>query len=126
MELLLNDNSNYTVDDADIAKWAALYPAINVEQELRGMAGWLDANPKKRKTRKGIKRFINSWLARAQDRGGASPFAEAQRKGNPNGPTPTKQMTANDELCDISWVPANQKSKRRQLFMEKYGYVFEG
>ena len=32
------------------------------------MKGWLNSNPTKRKTRRGIKRFINSWLAREQDK----------------------------------------------------------
>ena len=45
-----------------------LYPAIDVEQEVRKMRGWLDSNPKNRKTQRGIKRFITGWLARAQDR----------------------------------------------------------
>ena len=31
------------------------------------MIGWLDANPKNRKTQRGILKFINGWLARAQD-----------------------------------------------------------
>ena len=33
------------------------------------MAGWLDANPSKRKTKRGILRFVNGWLAREQDKG---------------------------------------------------------
>lgn len=45
-----------------------LYPAVDVEQEFRKMYGWLDSNPKNRKTSRGIKRFITSWLGRAQDR----------------------------------------------------------
>lgn len=45
-----------------------LYPAVDVEQEFRKMYGWLDSNPKNRKTARGIKRFITSWLGRAQDR----------------------------------------------------------
>ena len=45
-----------------------LYPATDVEQEVRKMRGWLDSNPKNRKTQRGIKRFITGWLARAQDR----------------------------------------------------------
>ena len=31
------------------------------------MIGWLDAHPKNRKTPKGIQKFINGWLSRAQD-----------------------------------------------------------
>ena len=44
---------------------------MDVEQELRRMVAWLDSNPTKRKTRRGIERFINSWLARTQDSGGS-------------------------------------------------------
>jgi hypothetical protein len=32
------------------------------------MVGWLEANPKNRKTRNGIKRFINGWLTKEQNR----------------------------------------------------------
>ena len=45
-----------------------LYPAIDVEQEFRKMCGWLDSNPRNRKTARGIKRFITGWLSRAQDK----------------------------------------------------------
>lgn len=44
---------------------------MDVEQELRRMIAWLDSNPIKRKTRRGIERFINNWLARTQDFGGS-------------------------------------------------------
>ena len=35
------------------------------------MKGWLDSNPNKRKTSRGILRFINGWLAREQNRNGS-------------------------------------------------------
>ncbi len=44
-----------------------LYPAVDVPQELRNMCGWLESNPKKRKTPNGIKKFITTWLQRCQD-----------------------------------------------------------
>ncbi len=31
------------------------------------MRAWLDSNPTRRKTRRGIERFINNWLSRSQD-----------------------------------------------------------
>lgn len=68
--LTLNDKSEYPVYEEQTQEWAALYPAVNVIQQLRNMAGWLIANPSKRKTKAGILRFINSWLSKAQDRGG--------------------------------------------------------
>lgn len=49
-------------------KWQTLYPAVDVMQELKKMDGWLNANPTRIKTAKGIPRFVNSWLARQQDK----------------------------------------------------------
>ena len=33
------------------------------------MQAWSDANPSKRKTKRGVERFIVNWLSREQDRG---------------------------------------------------------
>lgn len=66
--LTLNDKSQFPVTDTDIRNWQELYPAVNILQELRNMKGWLDANPAKRKTKAGIRRFINGWLSREQDK----------------------------------------------------------
>jgi hypothetical protein len=44
-------------------------------QELRNMKGWCQDNPRKRKTKKGIRRFVGSWLAREQDKGGTRGYA---------------------------------------------------
>lgn len=71
--LPLNDGTFFDVSENDRAKWSQLYPNVDVLQQLRNMAGWCDANPTKRKTRGGIKRFITAWLAREQDKGGKAP-----------------------------------------------------
>lgn len=67
ISIILNDKTEYPVTAADVEAWKALYPAVDVMQELRKMKGWADANPTKRKTKGGIKRFINGWLAKEQD-----------------------------------------------------------
>ena len=68
--LPLNDGSEWPVG-ADLARqWRELYPAVDVEQALRSMRGWLLANRTRRKTARGIERFVAAWLAREQDRGG--------------------------------------------------------
>ena len=72
IELPLVGKLKYVVSTVDVAHMHELYPAVEVIQELRKMVGWLESNPCKRKTKRGIKRFINSWLARAQDAGGAT------------------------------------------------------
>lgn len=68
--LTLNDKSEYPLFDKNIAEWKELYPNVDILQELRNMKGWLNSNPTKRKTKSGILRFINSWLAREQNKGG--------------------------------------------------------
>lgn len=73
ISLPLNDGTFFDVSENDRAKWSQLYPNVDVLQQLRNMAGWCNANPAKRKTRGGIKRFITSWLAREQDKGGKAP-----------------------------------------------------
>lgn len=66
--LLLNDKSEYPIIRADVAEWQELYPAVDIMQELRKMKGWCNDNPTKRKTRRGIRRFVGAWLAREQDK----------------------------------------------------------
>lgn len=70
--LPLNDGSEWPVG-ADLARqWRELYPAVDVEQALRSMRGWLLANRTGAKTARGIERFAAAWLAREQDRGGGA------------------------------------------------------
>lgn len=71
ISLILNDKSFFDITEEDVTKWSVLYPAVDVMQELRKMAGWCESNTTKRKTRRGVRAFITSWLARAQDRGGS-------------------------------------------------------
>ncbi len=83
IDLVLNDGSLFWVTEDEIKEWSHLYQAVDVRQEFRKMKGWLNANPTKRKTRRGIKRFVNSWLARTQDQGGTPGYvyrkAEAEQ-----------------------------------------------
>lgn len=71
IQLPLNDKTFYAVLKADVEHYKELYPAVDVEQELRSILGWLEGNPRKRKTRSGIKSFITRWLSKAQNQGGA-------------------------------------------------------
>lgn len=68
ISIILNDKTEFPITEADVEGWKDLYPAVDVLQELRKMKGWADANPTKRKTKAGIKRFINAWLSKEQDR----------------------------------------------------------
>jgi len=85
MRLPLADGSEHGVAPQQIVEWTAAFPAVDVLGELRRMRAWLDANRAQRKTRRGIDRFIVSWLARAQRDTGKSLYVRPSRDGNPQG-----------------------------------------
>jgi hypothetical protein len=64
--LPLIDGTEYSVEADFLKELIRLYPAVDVIQEFRLMRGWLLGNPTKKKTRRGIRRFITSWLSRSQ------------------------------------------------------------
>ena len=68
IEFILNDKTYYPITQKQVDKWSELYPNVDVMQQLRKMCGWLDASPKNRKTKGGILKFANGWLAREQDK----------------------------------------------------------
>ena len=90
VEMVLNDGGTYKVTRSEAERYQVLYPAVDVMQELRNAAGWLEGNPTRRKTKAGIKRYINGWLAKEQDKGGG-------KGGNntPYNPPPSKQPSGN-------------------------------
>ena len=67
--LPLNDGKEYPITTSMAEEWQQLYQATNVVTELRKMRGWLLADPARRKTKRGILRFVTNWLSRAQDSG---------------------------------------------------------
>lgn len=84
INLPLNDGKNWPVSFEYLEELKPLYPAVDVEQEIRKMRGWLDSNVRNRKTSRGIKRFITGWLAREQDKGrvvnrGSGPYPYYQQ-----------------------------------------------
>ena len=63
------DGAVASVTEAQIETWEKSYPGVDVRQQLRNMEQWLVHNPTRRKTPRGIGRFITGWLSKAQDRG---------------------------------------------------------
>lgn len=68
--LLLNTGEEYGISQSNVYEWSELYPAVDIMQCLRNMKGWLLANKSKRKTIRGINKFIIKWLQNEQDKGG--------------------------------------------------------
>jgi uncharacterized protein YdaU (DUF1376 family) len=68
----------YLVFETDIAEWQASFPAVNVRQQLGAMRSWLIANPTRRKTKRGMRRFVVTWLDRKQNEGGSASVVRSQ------------------------------------------------
>ena len=82
ISIILNDKTFFDVFSEDYNRWCELYPAVNVMQELRKMSSWSTDNPKRRKTKSGIRRFINAWLSKEQDKGGQYRYQGSGSSGN--------------------------------------------
>ena len=75
--LPLNDGTEYPMTENLAAEYAELYPAVDVPQQFRGMRAWSLGHPNKRKTRRGVRAFINRWLNREQNRPHPTPRVNA-------------------------------------------------
>lgn len=98
--LPLVDGSDFPIAHETVDELSGLYPAVDVDQQLRNMRGWLLANPKNRKTKAGIMRFVNSWLAREQN--------QARPQNRQQFQKPTKAQ----ELDDFYGMAADWASNR--------------
>lgn len=94
IELPCVSGEPYSVSDADVNEWQSAFPAVDVHQQLNAMRSWLIANPTRRKTRRGMRRFAVAWLDRRQNAGGHAPLS-------PRSGAPPPQRTINDALQDI-------------------------
>ena len=66
----LSNKNEFPVTRAMVVEWESLYPNVDIGQELRNIRGWNLSNEKKRKTSRGIMAHINTWLHKAQNKGG--------------------------------------------------------
>lgn len=71
---------DYPITAEYLAQLSDAYPAVDVLSEIKRMRVWLDANPKNRKTRSGIKRFISTWLSKSQNDSGRVQAAAANKR----------------------------------------------
>lgn len=72
------ENQVAKIFQSSVDEWQTLYPGVDIMQQLRNMRGWLEANPTRRKTKRGIKRFIVNWLGKEQNRSGPSRASPTQ------------------------------------------------
>lgn len=107
--LPLNDGSNFDITENFVSELSPLYPACDVVQTLRAMKGWLIGNPDKKKTRRGVKRFITNWLAREQDKGGNKEQRQATATKRPVANTQAQKNCQNNEDMAMMILKAEGK-----------------
>ena len=118
--MILKDGTDYEVQTEDILRWQKTFKDIDVYLELDKMESWCIDYPQKRKTRSGVKKFINGWLNRANDKGG-SPIEVTRNK------TLTRNSSMDSDLLDISWLTKEEQEDAKPYFLEKHGkYHLDG
>jgi predicted phage replisome organizer len=91
----------YSVTTVNIDTYKRTYPACDIHVEILRMQQWLSANPTKKKTKRGMPKFINGWLSRTQDKGGTKGYV----------PCPKEKEKSLDEI----WRNIEHKQKLRDM-----------
>jgi hypothetical protein len=78
-----------------------------------------EGNPSKRKTRGGMNRFVNSWLKRSNDQGGASPIAKQYAQT-------LRGMTLDMQLTDITWLDPQDAEFMKKYYLAQRGFYYDG
>lgn len=70
--------------EAVVTEMQSAYETVQVLSECKRALAWIQANPDNRKTAKGMRRFLNSWINRAADRsagnGRTAPLLPGQKR----------------------------------------------
>lgn len=61
----------YRLAKTKILEWLEVFPNLEVFQECLKAKAWLEANPARCKTSRGMPRYLYAWLSRAQNNGGS-------------------------------------------------------
>lgn len=90
-------NPEWWLTESKLAEWQEAYPHLDVIGECRKAGQWLRDNPGRRKTARGMTKFLGGWLQRSQN---------SNRGINPLTATPQDFKTTDigikpDELIDI-------------------------
>lgn len=67
MDLPLDDGTNWEVPASFQRELVEVYSGFDLSDEFAKMKAWLIGNPDRRKTKRGVKRFIVNWLNKAFD-----------------------------------------------------------
>lgn len=66
---LIKKDGEFHIREPDVREWQETFPGVDVMMALKRIRQWNIDNPVKRKTKRGIRKHISGWLAKAQDKG---------------------------------------------------------
>lgn len=61
--------AKWSLRKSQIDEWSGYFPSIDVQAECRKALAWILASPERRKTFRGMNKFLVGWIGRSQDRG---------------------------------------------------------
>lgn len=110
IELPATQNQIVKITEADVDEWRSAFPAVDVSQKLKAIRAWLIANPQRRKTVRGMRKFVVAWLSREQDRGGIPSGAGPPQQQARKSAFQDRQDQARDRLSRKLGIGANDHS----------------
>lgn len=95
------DGTEYPYPADWLATMRTAYPLVDIPTEAAKARAWLESSPQRKKTKRGMKKFFNTWLAKANETAVQAIQASAPPK------TVGRKMTAADSAIP-SWSPLAQ------------------
>ena len=90
------DVREWPLVQSKIDEYRESFPGINVEAECRKARQWCIDNPTKRKTFKGMPKFLSGWMGRAQDNLRLSP------RNSADPPKQREQLMTDEEIAEFA------------------------
>lgn len=103
ISLLLKGGEQHEITSLHIRLLQQAYPKLSVIDEVREMARWCISNPGKRKTKRGIDKFIDNWLRKS---------AQSLRRQKPGA---MAQSHRRFEDTDLRTSPEDKRRAEQQL-----------
>ena len=111
----LKDGTDYEPDNDFLMELQRAYQGIDLEFQFKKMRIWCLSNASRRKTRRGIKRFINNWLARNYETHSRPRLSKSEQVGNAIfGPRSENDQMDMGQDGGTLWGAVDQRDLRRQ------------
>lgn len=78
----VGESAEWVLTRGHVANLRESYPTLDVLAECRKALGWVRADERRRKTPRGMPKFLFGWMGRTQDRGGGARSAPSPPKSN--------------------------------------------